>query len=331
MAVLSSIELWNLSPDGFLIVDRRGLVTAVNPALTSMFGAASDGEDLLGLEIEDLLPHEHRSDHVQLREGFFDRPEPREMGSTRELMARDLQGRTFPVAVSLTPLELAGETVVFAAVRDLSDRHRNLRSLEDANRRRKRAEEAERIATELHDNVVQRLFVLGLELDQITGRVVDDHARRRLTGAVDVIDETIREIRHTISELTAPRPPSVSLRDHVTEVVSQLERRSGVVSNLSFRGDVDSVDAASCAAPVREMLDGTIELLSPDPTDGALSIRLDAGASLVIEVNATGTDRPGPPLLEELQRLMAVEHPSAVELDHDDGTTTVQWTVALGD
>lgn len=327
MTFLSSTDLWDLSPDGFLLVDSNGTVCAVNEALTAMFDG--NGSGLVGTSIEQLVPDELRDGHLTLRDGYFDDPESRTMGNARSLLARDLEGRTFPVTVSLTPLTIDGELFVFAAVRDLSERLRNQLSLEEANRRREHAEEVERIATELHDNVIQRLFVLGLDLSQIAPLVDDATVETRLSTAIDTIDGTIREIRNTIFDLTSPRPPSISLRDQVQEIVAQLEQQRGIAPAVSFAGDVDRIDPTSCGAPVQTVLHRTVDLLAPDPASGSLSIRLEAGEALMIEVNATGADQPTGPLLAELHRLRAAHAPAALELGHNDGTTTVQWTVAL--
>lgn len=327
MTFLSSTDLWDLSPDGFLLADSNGTVCAANEALSAMFDREAWG--LVGTPVERLVPDDLQDTHVALRNGYFEEPESKTMGNARSLLARDLAGRTFPVTVSLTPLTIDGELFIFAAVRDLSERLKNQLSLEEADRRREKAEEVERIATELHDNVIQRLFVLGLDLAQVTPLIGDADAEARLSDAIDTIDSTIREIRNTIFDLTSPRPPSIGLRDQVQEIAAQLERQRGIAPAVSFLGDLDQIDPATCGAPVQTFLHRTIDLLAPDPADGSLSIRLEAGDALLIEVNATGADRPSGPLLAELHRLRADHAPAALELDHDDGTTTVQWTVAL--
>ena len=329
MTFRSSVELWELTPDGFLLIDRHGAVRAFNPALASMFGAEPGSDSFIGRPVEDLLPVDLRADHVDLRTAYFDAPEPRSMGSTRELVARDLHGTVFPVEVSLTPVPIEGETMVIAAVRDLSERQRNRRSLEDANRRLARAEDNERIATAFHDNVVQQLFVLGLELDQLRGIVDDEHVADRIDETVDTIDDIIRRIRNSIAELTSPRPPSISLRDHVTEIAAQLASRHGIRPDLSFTGDVDRIELADIETPVHLVLGRTVDLLVTDSAGGTLSIRLDARESLVIEVNASGAGRPSHLLVDELTKLCAADDPAAFELAHDDGNTKVQWTMAL--
>ncbi len=327
MTFLSSSVLWELSPDGCLLIDGHGTIRASNAALDAMFGVP-DETGLVGQSIERLIPDDRRTEHIGLRDGYLRRPQSRSMGESRPLRARHENGDTFPVAVSLTPIEIDGSTFVFAAVRDLTERAQTQRSLDDANRRRDQAEDGERIATELHDNVVQRLFVLGLELQQIDPLLTDTTAQQRVTEAIDTIDETIRQIRHTIAALTAPRPPSLGLRAEVQEIVAQLEGRCGIVPAVTFEGDVERFDPEAYGASIRAVLDGTVDLIAPDPSLGTLSIRLEGGDALLVEVHATGATRPESSIMAELLRLRSSSPKAAVELGHTDGTTTVQWTVA---
>ena len=60
--------------------------------------------------------------------------------------------------------------------------------------------DADRIAGDLHDNVIQRLFAAGLSLQSVAASV-DDVAAARLERVIDQIDETIAEVRATIRVL----------------------------------------------------------------------------------------------------------------------------------
>lgn len=327
MTFLSSPVLWHLSPDGYLLVDARGVICATNEAMDTMFGVLA-GEPLVGHPVEQLLPDAHRSAHIGLRNTYLDRPRSRSMGDSRPLLARHRSGATFPVAVSLTPLDIGGDPFVFAAVRDLTERVQIQSALDEARQRRDRAEDGERIATELHDNVIQRLFVLGLELQQLDPLFADSTARERVGEAIDTIDETIREIRNTISALTAPRPPSVGLRGEVKEIVAQLEGRLGIAPTITFEGDVDRYDTSSYGEFIRTVLDGTVDLIAPHPATGTIAIRVEGGDALLLEVNASGSERPAGRLLTELRHLRASRTETDVELGHANGITTVQWILA---
>lgn len=75
---------FNAAPNGFLIVDARGMIVAVNTELENMFGMAAS--QLIGQPVEVLLPESLRLTHVPLRQGFFEKPDSRPMGAGRVYM-----------------------------------------------------------------------------------------------------------------------------------------------------------------------------------------------------------------------------------------------------
>ncbi|MFT4286480.1 GAF domain-containing protein [Nocardioides sp.] len=105
----------------------------------------------------------------------------------------------------------------------------------------------ERIARDLHDVVIQRLFATGLQLQGVGLSAPPDIAER-LTAAVDALDQTIKDIRGTIFELQAKRPASLraELRDLVREYVGVL----GFAPTVRTTGPVDT----AVPADVREQL-----------------------------------------------------------------------------
>ncbi len=329
MTFLSSTDLWNLSPDGFLLVDKDGAIRSINKAAVSMFGIDDDVGSILGEPIEHLLPIETREGHVALRDGYFEQPESRAMGNARNLSAQDLNGNTFPVMVALTPLHIKDEGFVFAAVRDLTERVEGEQMLANANRRRALAEDSDRIATELHDNVVQRLFVLGLDLHQLSSRIEEPAAKERLDKAVDTVDDTIRQIRNTIFALTSPRAPSVSLRRDVEEIAIQLEQRRGIPADLRFRGAIDALDPQVYGVPIRTVLNRTLDLIAAEAATETVTITVQASDVLQIEIEAIGDDPPETIFLDDLRDVWVASGPADLEIEHADSTTKVLWSVAL--
>lgn len=101
-------------------------------------------------------------------------------------------------------------------------------------------EERDRIARDLHDHVIQRLFAIGLGLDN-TSRMANQPAiTDRVTAAVDDIDATIKEIRRSIFALHSP-PESGDVRAQLTEVVEGATTTLGFPATLEFDGPVVSV------------------------------------------------------------------------------------------
>ena len=80
---------------------------------------------------------------------------------------------TFPVEISLAPAEVGGRSVVIASVRDVTANREADAELEAARQRVMLAEDHERIARDLHDTVIQRLFATGLSLQSVLPAVPD--------------------------------------------------------------------------------------------------------------------------------------------------------------
>jgi PAS domain S-box-containing protein len=114
--------------DGILMVDEQGSIVSVNPTAQTMFGYAQD--ELIGQPVEVLLPKALRSRHVGHRNGFWEAPSARSMGSGLDLHTRRKDGSQFPVAIGLTPLMTAVNRLVAATVSDISRQKRTEAELE---------------------------------------------------------------------------------------------------------------------------------------------------------------------------------------------------------
>ena len=101
-------------------------------------------------------------------------------------------------------------------------------------------EDRERIARELHDNVIQRLFATGLGLQASIRLAGDTELGRRVRQAVDDLDDTIRELRSAIFELHTARLPGRSVRQEVLDVCAQAERVLGFDPVVRFDGPIDN-------------------------------------------------------------------------------------------
>jgi PAS domain S-box-containing protein len=123
-AIDARIELYELAlhaaPSGIVVVGERGDIRFANQTLADMFGYRV--EELPGKAIEILLPVEHAEAHRRHTASYAQRPQPRPMGSGRDLEARHRDGRRFPVEVGLRPARTASGHAVVATVIDISAR-----------------------------------------------------------------------------------------------------------------------------------------------------------------------------------------------------------------
>jgi len=117
---LSSIV--DAAPIGVLVVKQDGRIAYANSGLAKMFGYAPAA--MIGQLVEMLLPESNRGAHVGWRNAFLRDPEPRAMGSGRELRARHSDGHLFPIEIGLGVIGQGSEAQAMAFVIDLTMRHR---------------------------------------------------------------------------------------------------------------------------------------------------------------------------------------------------------------
>ena len=104
-------------PDSLLLVDQSGSIMLANPSAAALLGYAE--EELLGLNVEALVPDSIRPRHASYREAYGRAPRPRPMGTHMELVAKRKDGSEVMVEIALSPLQSHGLPFVVAAIRDI--------------------------------------------------------------------------------------------------------------------------------------------------------------------------------------------------------------------
>jgi len=111
-------EILKVLPNAIIVVDRDGIIVAVNKNTIDMFGY--DEDELIGKPIEILVPIDIADEHRKAREKYIRHPSSRMMGSNLSLYGKKKDGTTFPIEVALSPLYLP-DLYVVAAIDDIGE------------------------------------------------------------------------------------------------------------------------------------------------------------------------------------------------------------------
>ncbi|OAK64602.1 histidine kinase [Variovorax paradoxus] len=104
-------------PDSLLLVDQSGHIMLANPSAAALMGYTVD--ELVGLNVDVLVPDSIRPRHASYREAYGRAPRPRPMGTHMELVAKRKDGSEVMVEIALSPLQDHGLPFVVAAIRDI--------------------------------------------------------------------------------------------------------------------------------------------------------------------------------------------------------------------
>ena len=150
-------------------------------------------------------------------------------------------------------------------------------------------EDRDRIARDLHDLVIQRLYATGISLEGVSARLAESDHRRRVSSAVDALDETIKEIRSAIFSLhSRPAAAEPGLRARILEVVDEASGALGFAPGLRMSGSLDGNVSAGAGehllAALREALSNAVRHARADKVD----VLVEAGQELVLLVRDNG-------------------------------------------
>lgn len=119
--------LFEVAPEGLLVVGRDGVIRAANTAAHALFAAPANS--LPGRPLADLLPPESRERHAALLAAYFAAPRARPMAEGHELQAQRCDGSRFYADITLAPIEIDGVRFALAFVRDVSEKVKSQQQL----------------------------------------------------------------------------------------------------------------------------------------------------------------------------------------------------------
>jgi signal transduction histidine kinase len=194
-------------------------------------------------------------------------------------------------------------------------------------------EDRERIARDLHDVVIQRLFATGMQLQGAIPHAARPEAVTRINAAVDDLDATIRDIRRSIFELRAPTGPS--LRGELRGAVDAATEALGFRPTLDTAGPVDSAVpddvVPELLAVIREALANVAR--HARASQARVSVRADGDeVVLLVEDDGIGLDpdRARGGLVNIGERARDLGGSLAITAGPDGRGTVLTWRAPLG-
>jgi signal transduction histidine kinase len=198
-------------------------------------------------------------------------------------------------------------------------------------------EDRERIAADLHDTVIQRLFATGLTLEATLRAIADPDAAARIERAVEELDETIRQIRSTIFSLQTPRTAGRGVREQILALASEAGASLGFEPHLRLDGPIDhALDddvAQHLLASLREALSNVVRHAKAQRVD--ITVRV-GGGWLRAEVRDDGVgpgtgNRTGGRGVQNLTQRAVAYGGTATLSAAPEGGSVVVWEVPLPD
>ncbi len=193
------------------------------------------------------------------------------------------------------------------------------------------SQERERIARDLHDTTIRRLFGVGLTLQGARRILGQPEAGEKLQAAVDELDDTIRQIRTTVFSMSRPgrRVASGSLRAEVLHLVEQITEGRGLEVRVDFDGPIDDgvgrYAADQLLLTVREAVTAAVH------RPGVHAVEVDVAVDDRGLVLAVADDAPADPPARELaaveERARLLGGRSRIEVPETGGMRLV-WQVA---
>ena len=293
--------------------------------------------ELVGLSPDDVLgaahpppwwPDDEAERNEAARSKLFER-----VAARVEMTVEHALGRRCPVAVTSSALPGDdGSSCFILMFHDLTDERRVAAELTAAHAEMEVADDRDRIARDLHDGVIQRLFAAGLRLQAAVNR---PDVRERVVSVIDDLDAAITEIRTAIFTLHRPREVASGLEAAVRVCAAEASRLLGHHPTIVVIGDLHDVPPQlvhEATSVVRELLSNVAKHAGAANT--WIEVVADGTLRIDVDDDGVGVDEPSPAVcagngLRNLGERAEERRGRIVVQRRQPAGTHVEWEVPL--
>lgn len=314
-------SLLEAAPDSMVIVDATGRIELVNAQTERLFGYGR--EELLGKNVELLVPERYRLRHIRNRLGYVAAPRTRGMGAGLDLYGLRKDGTEFPVEISLSPLLTPHGVTVSAAIRDVTERKQaedaRTQALRQEREATQRLRQVDRLRSDFLSTVSHELRtpltaikgfaeMLARDWDEYGEEQRHDFVRRIAAAGArldDLISDLLDFTRLEGGQLRfTPEPLGLAavVNDAVRRTRSLLEPRRvevGVADDLAVMADPTGV-----ARVIDNLLANAAKFSAPDSLISVGAVR--AGNDVALSVADQGVGIPAEDLGRIFERFYRV-------------------------
>lgn len=220
--------------DAIINIDRRGIITAVNPATERMFGYGQDG--LIGQNVKILMPAPFHDEHDGYIARYLETGEARIIGIGREVTAKRRDGSTFPIDLAVSEVEHLG--LFTGIIRNITERAEAQQKLLQSERLAALGEAMAGLAHESRNALQRSQACLDLLADQLAAKPESQELLETIQRAQDDLHRLYEEVR----AFAAPIQLSPQYR-HVGEI---LRKSWDDLSAMRKERDAHFLDDAVC-------------------------------------------------------------------------------------
>jgi PAS domain S-box-containing protein len=245
------------APNAMIMVDPAGVINFANASAATVFGYSLS--ELIGCQIEMLIPKRFRDRHPGYRKDFLSHPSGRAMGVGRDLFGRRKDGSEFPVEVGLSPMRTTRGVFVLASLIDITARKA---AEEEARRRREQVELLGRVSL-----LGEMTASLSHELNQPLAAIVNN-----ATAAMQYIEQGKLDPEQLQEILIDVVGDGRRAHDIMHNVRSAIKKGSAIRGRINLNDVVKAVthmvrlDAAAQFCKVEMSLARDLPAIEGDPT-----------------------------------------------------------------